>query len=681
MTPTGDSSPVACACHDAGAAPVAWWRIGAGFLIAANAMTLSLALNTSQVTASEARVVHALLFVLAIASLSVLGWPLARNVARAVGRRRISIEAMFVSGIVGAMTGSLIAAVTGTGDSYFEIVPILLVVCSFGQQLVGRVQDRALRAALEWAPELGRCLVLDEAGTLHEIPVSQLERGQRVMVPPGAMVAADGVVESGEAFVREAEITGEPFVVVKRLGMPVWAGTHCVDAPLVVRATTDGCSRRIDRILGAVEAARMRPAPLQTQADRFVAWLLPAVLAVAALTMAGWLAAAGWRVGLYNAMAVLLVACPCALGLATPLAVWVAIARLASRGLVVRGGGSIEAMAAADAAVFDKTGTITEPRTRLVDIVTTPMAEPERLQLLGLVATVQRATQHPVAAAFDDLQEPTANAWSVAAVTTIPGVGVRASVVSSVAPGRRSTLEIGTADRLVSRDQLAQWRAVRTGLRAPPGVREIAVVLDGVAVAAAAVDERLRESWPEALAMLRSMGIATLILTGDSSSRAGRAGADVTVADLSPEDKLDRVAELAADGRHVLFLGDGVNDAAAMAASHVGIGVAAGAALATEVADVVWHGSDLRAIPWAVETSRRAVATIRSNLGIAVAYNLAGITLAVAGILHPVAAALLMTASSLIVTWRAIRPLHQDQVESQHRAASPIQQHLDAVNP
>lgn len=663
-----DSIP--CACHAGVASPAAWWRIGVGALIAANAMTLSLAVNTSAATAGESRVVHGILAALAVASMVILGWPLARNAARAVAARRITIEAMFVAGVVGALTGSLVAATTGTGDSYFEIVPILLVVYSFGQQLVGRVQGRALRSALEWAPELTRCLVLGENGDLRQMPVSELRAGQRVLIPPGAMAAADGVVESGEAFVREAEMTGEPFVVVKRPGMRVWAGTHCVDASLTVRATADGRKRRIDRILDAVAAARAQPASLQARADRMVTRLLPLVVTLSALTAVGWTAVESWQQGLFNGMAVLLVACPCALGLATPLAVWVAIARLAGRGLVVRGGEAIEALAAVDLAVFDKTGTITEPRARLVDVVTRATAELPATRLLQLVATVQRACDHPVAAAFADLAEPEPGGWSVEELHIVPGVGVRATVRDRV-DRRPRQVEIGTADRLIDDGQRSGWTSLRGRLRGLPGVREIAVLLDGAPVAAAAVDERLRASWRQSLEALRSTGVRSLVLTGDSADRADRAGADEAVAELGPEDKLDRVAALIAAGHRVLFVGDGVNDAAAMAASHVSIGVAGGAELASEVADVVWHGDDLGAVPWAIEVARQAVSTMRTNLRIAVVYNLSGVSLAVAGALHPVAAALLMTASSLLVTWRAMRPLHHEQAEHERRAYSP----------
>ncbi len=645
----------------------AWWRVGAGLLIAANSMTLSLAINTSEATPAEQRTVHVALFALAALSLAILGWPLLKNAARAASERKITIEAMFVSGIVGAMVGSLTAAITGTGDSYFEIVTIMLVVYVFGQQLTGQVQQRALRAAVDWAPELGQALVLDEEGRLYEAPVSDLPVGSRIVVSPGQLVPADGVVELGDAFVREAELTGEPFVTVKRPGDPVWAGTHCVDAALTVRTTSEGHERRIDRILSAVDAARSVPSTLQAQADRLVARFLPLVLVMAGLTLVGWTVLKGWEAGLFNAMAVLLVACPCALGLATPLALWVAVARLASRGLVVVSGDAVEVLSQVRAVVFDKTGTLTEPRTRLVDLVLAPPKDLSREDLLSILESVQRVSRHPVSAAFMGLAPASAKDWIVTELEPLPGTGVRALVHRSRSQRPVATVVIGAAERLELEDD-RRWSLLRARLEPAPAAREIAVIVDGRVVAAARVDESLRSSWPEALDALRREGLFTAVLTGDSEGRARHTGVDEVAAGLGPEQKLARVEAWRADGIRVLFVGDGLNDAAAMAAADVSIAVAAGSDLASEVADVVWHGEDLRSIPWALELSRSTVRTIRSNLILAAGYNTVGIALAMAGMLHPVAAALLMTCSSVVVTWRATGGLQQDQAEAEARA-------------
>ncbi len=673
-----DSNAATCACGPSEFNLLAWWRVGVGLLIAGNSMVLSLAVSSSEVSSSEWRAIQMALFALALVSLGLLGWPLAKNAARAAAERRLTIEAMFLSGIGGALVGSVIAATGGSRDSYFEVVPILLVVYLFGQQLTGQVQDRALQAAVEWAPELSQCLVLREEGGTVETPIEEIPVGCRVLVPPGEVVAADGLVESGEALVREAHMTGEPFVVVKRPGDEVWAGTHCVDAALTIRTTAAGRQRRIDRILDAVERARAQPSTLQAQADRLVARFLPIVMGIAFLTLCLWWVAEGWKTGLFNAMAVLLVACPCALGLATPLALWVAVARLASRGLTVANADSVEALASVDRVVFDKTGTLTEPKARIIDLVMDPPDGMPESHLAGLMAAVEGSSSHPIAAAFRNLAREAhrlndsqgQSRWVVESLDVIPGAGVRAQVRGSEGNGPFE-VAMGDADRLGVGGS-PRWHSLchRLGLQGEG--RKVAVVLSGRPVAAALVDEQLRSSWPAALKTLRAMDLPALVLTGDSAGRAQRTRGDEIEAGLGPEQKLHRVQTLRGDGRRVLFVGDGVNDAAAMAASDVSIAVADGADLASEVADIVWQGTDLRVIPWALRLSRDSVATIRSNLVLAAAYNLVGIGLAVTGVLHPVAAALLMTCSSVVVTWRAIAGLQQDQQEAESRVAEKV---------
>jgi heavy metal translocating P-type ATPase len=628
----------------------AWWRVGLGLLVAANSMTLSVAIDTSEATAAETQAVYRVLLVLAVLSLALLGWPLARNSWLALVRRRITIEAMFLAGLVGATVASLVAMVGGTGEVYFEIVSILLVVYAFGQQLTADVRDRALRSAIAWSPQLTTCSVVCDDGKHREQPVSELRAGQLVFVSPGAAMPVDGVVVEGEAFVREAEMTGEPFHVVRRSGDQVWAGTLCVDASLTVRATSDGQQRRIDHILEAVDRARQLPSTLQAQADRLVERFLPFVVTVACLTWLVWWLLAGWQRALFNAMAVLLVACPCALGLATPLVVWAAMARLASRGLVVRDGDAIEALASVDAAVFDKTGTITEPRVAVIDLAVEPPEGWDRDDVLAAVASVERCSDHPVAWALDGLCPSTAQSPAVQRVEMLPAVGIVGFVREA---GRTSRVVVGTADRLAV-DLGARWHQLRSRLRPGTGAHQIVALIDGVPAFAALVDERLRATWPDALLQLRELGVTTVVMTGDRAERARLSAADEVLAEVGPEGKRSRVQALRHAGQRVLFVGDGVNDAAAMAAADVSVGVASGADLAIEVGSMTWHGNDLRSIPWAVEIARRAVATIRSNLMIAAGYNLVGISLAALGLLHPVVAALLMTCSSVVVTWRAI---------------------------
>lgn len=660
--PACDLETTGCGCGPHGPADLrSWWRVIAGVLVAANAMTFSLAINSSEATAGQRLAVNGGLFSLSLISVALLGWPLARNAWREARRGRLTIEAMFLAGIGGAMTTSVVAAVTGSGHTYFEVVCILLVVYGLGQQLTVAARDRALRSALEWAPETTVCRVVEEDGGEREIPVTELRCGERFVVNPGETIPADGAIAAGEGFVREAEMTGEGFVAARRPGDLVWAGTHGVDARFEIVATADGAERRIDHILDAVERARGVPSTLQRAADRVVAWFLPVVTVVAAGTFAGWTWHAGWQAGLFNAMAVLLVACPCALGLATPLAVWGALARLAGRGLVARGGDAVEALAAVDTALFDKTGTLTEPRATLVDLAVGAVPGLSEETVRAVLAAVERASDHPVAAAFHDLVGSGGEEPRVLALRLLPGRGVEAEVATVAGGVRRVT--VGTAASLVAANDPA-WRRLRGRLREVPGAHELAVLIDGEVAAAATVDERLRSSWREALGELRGLGVATAVLTGDAAERALRVGADRVLASLRPEDKVAEVVRLHAEGRRILFVGDGVNDAAAMAGSEVSVAVTSGAELAAEIADISWHSGDLRALPWAIGLARATVGTIRSNLRFALVYNVAGVALAVAGLLHPVAAAILMTCSSLVVTWRATTPFAEEEAEA-----------------
>lgn len=654
------AEPIVCDCGPAEPFDLAtWWRVGVGILIAGNSMTVSLAVNTSETTPQEAAVVHAVLGGLAMLSLALLGLPLIRNTWAAVRGRRITLEGLFVSGVVGAFTASAVAALTGRGDVYFEIVSILLVVYAFGQQVTTGAQERALSATRAWAPEHTTCTRLDEDGNECTVNLSEIRPGDRVRVDPGESIPVDGVIEDGMAWIREAEMTGEAFAVVRRPGDPVWAGTHSLDAGIVVRAASAAGERRIDAIVDAVERARSQPTSWQHLADRLVALFLPLVLVISAATFAVWTMLDHWTVGLFNAMTVLLVACPCALGLATPLAAWAALGRLAGRGLIAKSGAVIEALNEIDIAVFDKTGTLTAPTLTLRDLVSRGDAA-DRQEVRNAVQILERASGHPIATAFRDLVH--APSGRVSETRVLPGVGFSGRI--EVADGDPETWTVGDPDGLGVADD-AVWNDLVRDLEAPTGARILAVLRRGRPVAAAAIDEHQRVGMAEALIELKELGMISEVFTGDRAERTRDIDVDRILANLDPDDKLHEVRGRRQAGHRLLYVGDGVNDAAAMAASDVGIAVAEGADLALEAADISWHGGDLRTIPWAVSLARRTVSTIRSNLVIALAYNAVGISLAVAGILHPVAATILMTCSSLIVTWRATGVLADDQQEAE----------------
>lgn len=604
------------ACHG-GCAPgerLPWLRIGFSAFLAMNAMTLSLAVNLSETTSDERARLHLAAAALTAAVFGLLGGALIRGAWRAIRERRVSIDALFLLGIGGAIGASVSASITGTGAVYYEVAAILLVVYTLGTMASARAQQRALDALLA-VPAPARGL---------------LARGERFQLHPGERVPVPARIIEGEAFVEESRMTGEFFANRRQTGDLLPAGAHSLDGLLTLEALED--SRTPSPLLEAIERAQARPAAVARLADRFARLFVPIVALAAVSTFVFWWNHADAATGLLHGLAVLLVACPCAAGFATPAALWSAARGLAARGFLVRDGASVEALAAVDTAVFDKTGTLAS-----VDpvLVRAEYLDGDREALLRVAAAVERASRHPLSAAF---QTAESGSERVAALRLLPGRGVEARM----ADGRVVLLESagGDAERLVL------------------------MSVNGEPAARFAIGEQLHSALPEALEKLRSAGIHAVLATGDGPARAAAAGFPETHAALHPEAKLGLVQQFQARGRTVAFLGDGVNDTPALAAAHCGIAVQAGAEAAHELAALVWRGGDPRDIPAAIAFAREARRVTRTNLQIAVIYNLAGITVAAAGLLHPVLAALLMTCSSLTVTWRAMRLLPREDASA-----------------
>lgn len=600
------------ACHEACApgARLPWLRVGFSAFLAMNAMTLSLAANLSNPTREERFGLHLAVIALTAAVFVLLAGPLFRGAWRAARERRISMEALFLLGIGGALGASALATVRGAGDVYYEVAAILLVVYTLGAMAAARAQQRALDALLA-IPQAAR---------------APLEKGARFTVHPGERVPVAALIVEGEAFVEESRFTGEFFANRRAPGDALPAGAHCLDGLLTLEALEDGAAP--SPLLEAIERARARPAAVQRLADRFAQYFAPVVALAAAATFLVWLRYAEPGAALFNALAVLLVACPCAAGFATPAALWSAARGLAARGFLVRDGAAVEQLAAVDTAVFDKTGTLGAITPSLLHA---EYRMPGSESLLRIAATVERASRHPLAAAFHEFEE---SGIEVAALRLLPGRGVEA--------------------------RLGDGRSVRLETAGGEAGRVIAMSIDGREAARFTIGEQLHPSLPEALTHLRRLKIHAILATGDAARRAEAAGFPETHAGLDPLAKQRLVRRLQDQGRTVLFIGDGVNDAPALAAAHCGIAVETGAEAAHELAALVWRGGDPRDIAGAIEYAREARRLTRGNLRLALAYNAAGIAAAAAGWLHPVLAVLLMTCSSLTVTWRATRLLPED---------------------
>ena len=627
-----------------------WLKLGVAALIAGQTMVFGLGVNISPPEGIERWVIHGLLAVSVLAVYLLAGLTLTRDAFKQLRRGRVVLEQLFLAGIAGAFFASLHATLTGHGDVYYEVVAVLLAIYTFGNLIRRRRRQAALRSAEVLRREFETCRRLTCCGKVVEVPLAEVEPGDRLVVYPGDGVPVDGTVVEGTGFVRETPLTGEPFPVVRREGDEIFAGTTVLDDRIVIEAGTAGHERRLDGLLQRVAEAHERPSHIQEEADRLVSWFLPVVLVVSLLTLVFWTWSAGWVVGLFNALAVLVVACPCAMGLATPIGIWNALNALASRGVAAASGDFIDRMGRVDTVVFDKTGTLSEENLQLVDFADNGAFSRDRIK--SWVGALQAHSRHPVARAFHEWL-PREDGIIVSDYRTLPGVGVEGGIKSGDEPVRR--VRIGN-ERLLDEASAAAAETLRRKLKASERQsRELYVKIDGALAGVGVLRETFRTSVDEAFGELERMGIEVHVMTGDREASLSGLGWKNARAGLLPEEKADLVRGLRDQGRNVLYVGDGVNDSPALAAANAGLALASGAGLAREAARAELFGTDLAAVPDTIGLCRRVLRGIRNNLLYAGVYNVAGISFAASGVLHPVVAALLMVVSSFTVTVRALR--------------------------
>ncbi len=627
-----------------------WWKLGVGLVLAGQGMLLGLAVNLSRPTPEARFALQSVVLASTLVTIALLGGPLAVAAGKTLRRGRLTMEALFFTAIAGAMGASLQSYFLGRGPIYFEVVSVLLVIYCLNDLLRTRARSSAVAATRRWLDQLNVARRLDEDGRSEAVPVGSIRVGDRVEVHPGESITVDASIERGQAFVCETPLTGEPFAQVRRQGDRVAAGSVVEDATLWLRATADGNARGIDGVLAAVEQARRTRISLQRQIDRWAQVFLPIVVLVAIGTFASWWQISDWEQASFHAMSVLLVACPCALGLAAPLAIWATMSRLAKRGLVAHHADFIERLAKTNHAVFDKTGTLTEDAAAVADIAVAPHIS--RNKLLSWLSSAESHSRHPVARALAACSDENTerSLTRQMRVQTHPGCGLEANFIDCC--GRCRRLRAGTPQWIdpIPRD----YQALLSNLRTEHG-DPIAIETDGTLAAVCLIRERVRPSAAAAWRACRHQGMRVTVLTGDHVERAKAAGFDRVHGRLSPLDKARFVRKWEDGGEHCLFVGDGINDAAALSHATASIALASGAELAGANAQATLVSDDLTTIPWALELSRQALRLIRSNLIWAGSYNAVGIALAAAGRLHPIAAALLMVGSSLIVTGRTMR--------------------------
>lgn len=644
-------------------------------LVAAQSMIFGLAVSMTPPEGAARWWLHGALAASALVVFVLTAPPLIRRAWQAARRGKIVMEQLFLAGILGAFGASLHCTLTHTGDVYYEVVSILLAIYHFGQLIAGQRKQAALDAARALGAEFSTCERVEPNGELKSVPAASIQPGDKVRIPAGSAIAVDGVVLEGIAMVRQSALTGESFPVTKRPGDSVLAGSVCLDSALEVRATSPGSRRELDALLESVRSAQNHPSRIEAQSAKLASWFLPAVLLVAVLTFGYWFVRAGWQPALFNALAVLVVACPCSMGLATPVSIWAALSSLARRGLFVNDSNFVEQLAGVDVVVFDKTGTLGEDRFELLDFVCIEGCP--RSDILEAVAAIEAASAHPIARAFRRN-----GAGLCPSTELLPGAGIR-----GVWSG--STWSIGNGQLLKSAHSQDAEKLRGLLKISTTGTHEVWVLKDGQPVGLGILREQLRQTTRAAIRLLQELGIRCMVMTGDrpETAEAHALGIEI-LAGLSPAQKENHVRSLSRQGSKVLFVGDGINDAPAMAAATASIAVGAASTLATETAQAHLISPDLTTIPSAILRAKRAVRAIQFNLLFAAAYNIVGISFAAAGLIHPVGAALLMLASSLTVTWQALREAQDLEIPSPSAKArfsaplpSPAQRTTQRVAP
>ncbi|QKV99064.1 cation-translocating P-type ATPase [Streptomyces sp. NA02536] len=547
-----------------------------------------------------------------------------------------------------------IARGDGAGNIYLEAAAGVTAFILAGRYFEARAKRKA-GAALRALLELGAkdVTVLTSDGGEKTVPVSELRTGDRFLVRPGEKIATDGTVVEGSSAVDASMLTGESVPVEVAAGDPVTGATVNVGGRLVVEATRVGADTQLARMAQLVEDAQNGKAAAQRLADRISAVFVPVVMALALGTLGFWLGnGAGLTAAFTAAVAVLIIACPCALGLATPTALMVGTGRGAQLGILIKGPEVLESTRRVDTVVLDKTGTVTTGRMTLLAVHTS--AGTDETEVLRLAGALEHSSEHPIARAVaDGAREKAGPLPTPEDFANVPGLGVQGVVEGhAVLVGREGLLREWALE-LPEDLRRARERAEAAGHTA------VLAAWDGEARAVLEIADAVKETSPEAIRRLRALGLRPVLLTGDNEavarSVAREVGIEEVIAEVLPQDKVNVVKRLQAEGRSVAMVGDGVNDAAALAQADLGLAMGTGTDAAIEAGDLTLVRGDLRAAADAIRLARRTLGTIRSNLFWAFAYNVAALPLAAAGLLNPMIAGAAMAFSSVFVVGNSLR--------------------------
>lgn len=611
-----------------------WLKLGVAILLSGLTMYLSLGANLGNPQGITRLVIHATLIAVCAAVMLGLGWPIFRSGWLDLMSGQITLEHAFLIGILGSFSASVYSSVSGEGAIYYEVVVVLTAIYLFGRNITER-QIRRQTGMAQAIPGLGKNATVSSGGVTSEVPIEQLVAGQLVVIRQGGTIPIDGVIQTGRAYIERQAHTGETYPILGEVGTAVMAGSVVLDGVITIKATSDGDNREIDRLLASLTACTASSTKAETLAAKILGIFVPVVLGFSLLTGILWTLAGHPAEGWLNALTVTVVACPCALGVAIPLAIRRGRMELGMLGIVPMQADFMDRLAEADMIAFDKTGTLSHPSLELASFKIQADAPPE---LLDQIIAIQKRSSHPVARPFWKLEGSShPSPVQEIQIRTLPARGIEASFKHR---GKSLTLQIGNRHLLND-----------LSIPSPDSNHErtLYVVAAHRIVAVAWLEESARATSVATLERLRANGYHLAILTGDSTvPDEYRCGASQVLAGLSSAHKAAWIRDHNAIHR-VLYIGDGLNDCEGFRHAHVSVALSSGNLAARTVAQALLLHDDLSMIPTALAQVRELRRRLNRILKFSFGFNTLGVSLAAAGFLHPVVAAVLMFASSMFV--------------------------------
>ena len=626
-------------------------RLGTSAFFAMNIMILSFTDYLYPFEGNAAAIINYFEMILAIPVMFLLGLPILKNSLSWISSLTLNMDVLIVVGTFSAFVLSTYSTLKGEKNVYFDTASMILVLVTVGRLLEANVRARASNAIKDLLELSPREATIIRYGKEEKVSIETIRKEDIVKVIPGDTFPVDGKVVDGESSVDESMLTGESKPVFKEKGNRVYSGSRNLDGMLVFRVTDVGEEMFFSRFLALVEEAKKIRAPMERLADRISSIFIPLAIIISALTFLFWFHESGIDSAIMNSLSVLLISCPCALGIATPMAIWVAVGRLAREGIVVRTGQVIEKLSHIKRVFFDKTGTITKGSLNVSSIFVNPNSRLSESEVIPIIASVESSSEHPLGKSF--VRFARENGYSIPPVSEFkayPGMGAQGKV-----NGRR--LYTGS-EKFMMKMGLTFDQVILDKEKGPES-RGKSIVFFGwnnEVKGLIRFSEELREGVIEAIADLKNQQIDVVMITGDNKDAADGIASSIgikTKSGLLPEDKIREIDSY--EKGPCAMVGDGINDAPALMAADIGIAIGCSTDIIRESADMSLLGDDIRKISWSLRLAKNTITNIRENLTWAFCYNVVGISLAVAGILKPLVAALIMIISSLLVLGNSLR--------------------------